>query len=67
MKKTERTPSGESSKEKQAKRAGINFEHNTDLIDAGMYCCGELHGVGINALVDIGATATMISDIVYQK
>ena len=32
-----------------------------------MYCCGVLHGVGITALVDSGATATLISDTVYNK
>ena len=50
-----------------AKIAGHNYEHPLDLIDSGLYCCGVLHGVGITALVDSGATATMISDTVYNK
>ena len=54
-------------KEKQTKRAGINFEHDIGLIDTGMYCSGVLQGLGINALIDSGATATMISNTVYQK
>ena len=52
---------------KAVKRAGHNYEHPIDLIDSGMYCCGILHGVGITALIDSGATATMISDTVYNK
>ena len=49
------------------KRAGHNYEHPIDIIDSGIYCCGVLLGVGITALVDSGATATMISDTVYTK
>ena len=32
-----------------------------------MYCCGVIHGVGITPLVDSGATATLISERVYNK
>ena len=52
---------------KTIKRAGHNYEHPIDISDSGIYCCGVLHGVGITALVDSGATATMISDTVYTK
>ena len=52
---------------KTIKRAGHNYEHPIDIIDSGIYCCGVLHGVGITALVDSGATATIISDTVYTK
>ena len=52
---------------KTIKQAGHNYEHPIDIIDSGIYCCGVLHGVGITALVDSGATATMISDTVYTK
>ncbi|MEW8548378.1 MAG: hypothetical protein AB2693_33155, partial [Candidatus Thiodiazotropha sp.] len=48
---------------KTVKRAG----HPMDLLDSGMYCHGVLHGIGITALIDSGATATMISDAVYNK
>ena len=37
------------------------------MLIGGLYCCGVLRGVGITALVDSGATATMISDTVYNK
>ena len=49
------------------KRVGHTYEHPIDIMDSGMYCCGVLHGVGITALIDSGATATMISDTVYSK
>ena len=49
------------------KRVGHTCEHPIDKMDSGMYCCGVLHGVGITALIDSGATATMISDTVYNK
>ena len=49
------------------KRVGHSYEHPIDIMDSGMYCCGVLHGVGITALIDSGATATMISDTVYNK
>ena len=49
------------------KRVGHTCEHRIDKMDSGMYCCGVLHGVGITALIDSGATATMISDTVYNK
>ena len=52
---------------KTAKRARHNYEHPTDLIDSGLCCCGVLHGIGITALIDSGATATMTSDTVYNK
>ena len=52
---------------KTIKRAWHNYEHPIDIIDSGIYYCGVLHGVGITALVDSGATATMISDTVYTK
>ncbi|MCG8032936.1 MAG: DDE-type integrase/transposase/recombinase, partial [Candidatus Thiodiazotropha taylori] len=48
-------------------RAGADFEHPLGVLDSGLYCCGTLHGVGITALIDSGATATMISDTVYNK
>ena len=32
-----------------------------------MYYCGVVHGIGIRALVDFGATATMMSDTIYRK
>ena len=54
-------------KEKTVKRAGTNFKHPINLVDSGMYCCGVLHVVGITALVDSGATATLISETVYNK
>ena len=57
----------ESTNRKTIKRAGHNYEHPIDIIDSGMYRCGVLHGVGITALIDSGATATMISDKVYNK
>ena len=49
------------------KRVGHTCEHPIDKMDSGMYCCGVLHGVGMTALIDSGATATMISDTVYNK
>ena len=32
-----------------------------------MYCCGVVIGIGITALVDFGATATIMSDAIYCK
>ena len=58
---------GPSKDQKQVKRSGSNFEHPINLFDAGIYCCGVINGVGITALVDFGATATMVSDTVYSK
>ena len=58
---------GPSKDQKQVKRSGSNFEHPINLFDAGIYCCGVINGVGITALVDSGATATMVSDTVYSK
>ena len=49
------------------KRVGHTYEHPIDIMDSGLYCCGILHGVGMTALIDSGATATMISDTVYNK
>ena len=49
------------------KQVGHTCVHPIDKMDSGMYCCGVLHGVGITALIDSGATATMISDTVYNK
>ena len=36
-------------------------------INSGMYCYDVLRCVGITALVDSGATATLISEAVYNK
>ena len=58
---------GPSKDQKQVKRSGSNFEQPINLFDAGIYCCGVINGVGITALVDSGATATMVSDTVYSK
>ena len=41
------------------KKAENNFEHPTHLINSDMYWI-DLHGVGITALVDTGATATFL-------
>ena len=54
-------------KEKTVKRAGTSFEHPINLVGSGMNCGGVLHGVGITALVDSGATATLISETVNKK
>ena len=58
---------GQTKDQKQVKRSGSNFEHPINLFDAGIYCYGVINGVGITALVDSGATATMVSDTVYSK
>ena len=60
-------PAEQPTTKKQVKRAGHNYDHPIDILDSGMYCCGVLHGIGITALVDSGATATLISDTVYSK
>ena len=39
----------------------------TILLIYSIQGCGVLHGIGITALVDSGATATLISDTVYNK
>ena len=51
----------QASKRPAVKRARHNIEHYVDVMDARMYCLGVLHGVGITALVDSGATATLIT------
>ena len=58
---------GPSKDQKQVKRSGSNFEHPINLFAAGIYCRGVINGVGITELVDSGATATMVSDMVYSK
>ena len=49
------------------KRVVTSLEHPINLVDSGMYCYDVLRCVGITALVDSGATATLISEAVYNK